>query len=196
MCVDRHQPLGLVWAEKGGELAEPRADEADRRAVSGNAVLWQPANGATPAQPRLQRGTQARPAANGEDGPTRGLPEATDLRAPPGAPQMALPAARHGDRPAEPGLVRGYYLHSDAEGIPLSRRDHGLGDAPGSLLAAVKHDGCRVLHRGVGGRDAAPRAAEDLQLRSRQPIHQPALHPAFAGCNGEDLDGRPWTLDG
>ena len=45
------------------------------------------------------------------------------------------------DRP-EPSLVRGRDLHPDAQGLPVSRRDHGLVQPKGSGVEAVEYDGC------------------------------------------------------
>ena len=55
----------------------------------------------------------------------------------PGAPEVALLAARPGDRPPGPGLVRRHHLHPDAPGLSLSRRDHGLGEPARAGLEAV-----------------------------------------------------------
>ena len=45
-------------------------------------------------------------------------------------------------RSAEPGLVRGRDLHSDAQRLPVPRRDHGLVQPKGSELETIEHDGC------------------------------------------------------
>ena len=54
------------------------------------------------------------PAADGPDGSAGRQPAAAHDCASPGAPQVSVSAPGSADRPAEPGLVRGYRLHSDA----------------------------------------------------------------------------------
>ena len=59
--------------------------------------------------------------------------------------------------------VRGYHLHPDAARLPVPGGHHGLGDAQGPGMAAVEHNGCRVLHRCTGRGAQALRRAGDLQ---------------------------------
>ena len=75
------------------------------------------------------------------------------------APKTSAPHPRHkvypyllrqlDHRAAQPGLVRRCHLHPDAAGLPLPCRHHGLGDAKGSGVASVEHDGSRLLRRGA-----------------------------------------------
>ena len=58
------------------------------------------------------------------------------------ASDMAVSASPSDHRSAEPSLVRGRDLHPDAQGLPVSRRDHGLVQPKGSGVEAVEHDGC------------------------------------------------------
>lgn len=60
---------------------------------------------------------------------------------------VSVAASDH--RAAQPGLVRRCHLHPDAAGLPLPCRHHGLGDAKGSCVASVEHDGSRLLRRGA-----------------------------------------------
>jgi hypothetical protein len=59
----------------------------------------------------------------------------------PGPPDLAVFAARDGDRPSEPGLVCRHHLYSDAAWLSLSGCGHGLVDAKGTVLAGVEHHG-------------------------------------------------------
>ena len=59
-------------------------------------------------------------------------------------------------------------LHPDAARLPLPRRHHGLSEPQGAGLAAVEHDGGRLLRRGAGGGDSPLRRARHLQHRPRQ----------------------------
>lgn len=142
------------------------------------------------------RRTQARPAADGADGPAGRLPEAKDDGAASGAPQVSVSAQGPGDHTPQPRLVCRYNLNPDAARLSLSGRDHGLGHAQGSVLAVVEHDGYRVLHRGAGGCAQAAWQARDLQHGPGQPVHQSALHADPARRDGESLHGRPRSLDG
>src|SRR5271156_5645871 len=71
--------------------------------------------------------------------------------------------------PARPGLVRGRDLHSDAQRLPVPRRDHGLVQPQGSKLETIEHDGCRLLRHGAGGRrlpaSAIPRSSAPVKAR-------------------------------
>ena len=85
----------------------------------------------------------------------------------PGAQGVSVSVAGPGDRPAEPGVVRGHHLHSDGEGVRVSGGGDGLVQPAGSGMAGVDHHGHGVLRRGVAGGDGSARAAGDLQHRSR-----------------------------
>jgi hypothetical protein len=71
---------------------------------------------------------QARAPTDGRDRPRADLPTATHDDPASGASDLPLSAARLID-PAEPGLVHGYHLYSDATRISVSCRDYGLVDA-------------------------------------------------------------------
>jgi len=61
------------------------------------------------------------------------------------APDLSISAARFGGGTAEPGLVCGHHVYSDATGLSVSGRGDGLGHAQGAGLAGVEHDGRGVL---------------------------------------------------
>ena len=119
-----------------------------------------------------------------------------DQRAAPAAQDLSVSAAASDDRSAEPSLVRRRDLHPDAARLPLPRRDHGLGEPQGPGLAAVEHDGCRVLRCGAGGGHRPLRQARHLQHRSGLAVHQLRLHQHAEGRRHPHLDGWPWPLDG
>src|SRR4051795_1400114 len=58
---------------------------------------------------------------------------------------LSISAARFSGGAAEPGLVCGHNLHSDATGLSVSGGGDGLGHAQGAGLAGVEHDGRGVL---------------------------------------------------
>ena len=76
-----------------------------------------------------------------------------------GQQDLPLPAARRVDHRAEPRLGVRHHLHSDGERLSVSGGDHRLGEPRGAGLAAVEHDGQRVLRRGAGGGAAKVRQA-------------------------------------
>src|SRR5258708_39518454 len=47
-------------------------------------------------------------------------------------------------------LGHGYHLHPDGAGLRLSGRRAGLGKSPGSVVAAVDHEGSGLLRRVSG----------------------------------------------
>jgi hypothetical protein len=133
------------------------------------------------------------------NGQTRGgadLPTAADHSSATGAPDLPVSAARSGDRPAEPGLVRRPDLHSDAAWLPLSGGGDGLDVAQGTVLAGVEHDGCRVLPRSSGRGFGAVRETRDLQHRQGSQF----TSPRFTGVLREagiriSMDGRGRWMD-
>ncbi len=82
-----------------------------------------------------------------------------DLSAPEHQPEgkrpqdLAVLAERVGDHAAKPGLVRRRDVYSDAPGLSLPRRDHGLGDkessgpgsSPGRLWRLSNSEPCRAI---------------------------------------------------
>src|SRR5205823_10986430 len=72
----------------------------------------------------------------------------------------------------------------DRAGISLHGGDHRLGEPCGAGLAAVEHDGCRVLPCGAGGGARPVRQAGDLQ-------HRP--EPALAKAGGSQFTSGDFT---
>ena len=64
---------------------------------------------------------------------------------------LSVPAPRPRDRPAEPGVVRGYNVHFHAARLSLPRCHHGLGEPQGAGLATVEYNRFGVLHRSTEG---------------------------------------------
>ena len=59
----------------------------------------------------------------------------------PAAQDMARSSEGCSNRPSEPGLVRGYHVHSDAAWLSLSCGNHGLVQSQGARLAAFQQHG-------------------------------------------------------
>src|SRR5258708_31225268 len=74
-----------------------------------------------------------------EFGPTVGFGELVGARARP--QDLSISVARHGDHAPKPGLGNGHHLHPDGARLRVSRCRSRLGDPPGSVVAAVDHDG-------------------------------------------------------
>src|SRR5690606_22283211 len=116
-----------------------------RRAIPGDALVRLAADGAASAAQRLVCWAPSHPPADDQDWFGADLSAAEDQRAASAAQDLSISAASPGDRTSEPSLVRRHHLHPDAARLPLSGRDHGLGEPQGPGLAPVEHDGYRVL---------------------------------------------------
>ena len=85
-------------------------------------------------------------------------------------------------------MVLRHHVYPCEVGHLLPRGDDGLGDEARAVVAAVEHDGYRILLGGAGGR-AAGRDAGDLQHRPRLAVHERGVHGARTGLRGKDVDG-------
>ena len=151
-------------------------DAPARRAVSGGAVLRLTAHGRS-AQARRHSGRPPSGApSDAADGSGGAGAEARDEPAGAGPSDLSLPVARPRDRAAEPGVGGRHHVHPDGPRLPVSSGDHRLVLAGGAGMAAVKHDGRRLLCRGSGDGADAFRDAGDLQHRSGRPVHQRRVH--------------------
>ena len=125
------------------------------------------------------------------------LPQAAHQRGQPGAPGVPVPAARPDDRPTGPRVVRGHHLPPCFGPLFLSRGRDGLGQPPCSVVAAVEHDGQRLLRRRAG-RDAALRRGTPEIFNTRQGSQFTGIaftdrvRTAGALCS---MDGRGRYLD-
>ena len=139
MRAARAGALGRLPAAPAGQRRRSGADAADRRAVHGVAVPRLAADGGDAAGRGPAGQPQAGAAADAPDGDRGARPEAADDEAGAGPQDLPLPAARPGDRPAEPGLGGRHHLHPDRPRLPLSGGDHRLGEPGGAGVAAVEH---------------------------------------------------------
>ena len=180
-----------------GQRQRPRGKAAHRRAVHRATVL----RGATD-RPHAERGglsdrPQARAQADAVDGDRGARAEAANDQARSGTQDLSLPAARSGDRAAEPGLGGRHHLYPDRPRLPLPGRRHRLGEPGGARLAAVQHHGRLVLRGGVGGGAGRLWRTGHLQHRPRQPVHQRGFHRRADRGWRAHLDGRArpsaWT---
>ena len=180
MRVAGHQPLVGVLHAAGRARGELGLDAADGRIVAAVPVLRQPADGTPP-------GTRGRV---GGAAPGRRLMRLMGLEAvyrkprtsaaQPGHRIYPVSASRGDDRPPGPSLVRRHHLHPGDGGLPVPGRGHGLGQPSRAGLAAVEHDGHRLLHR-CAGSGASDGHAGDLQHGSRGAVYEHDVHRAGTG---------------
>ena len=99
--------------------------------------------------------------------------------------------AQDGYRPAQSGLVRRHHLYPRPAWLSVPGSDHGLGDAPRFILAAVEHHGRWILRRGLGRRAGPLRPAGDIQYGSAAASSPASTSPA---CSRTRASASPWTV--
>ena len=167
-----NQPLDVLLRGDRRIPVEPRSHADHRRAVSGEPLLRIPADVPLAPPAGLLYQPQAGRPADAEGGAVRDLPETQHQQAVSRSQGLSVHAQGDGDRPSEPGLVRGCLLHLDASGVSLPRGDHGLAQPEGSLVEAVEHAGGGFLRGGPSGGVGPVRGARDLQHGPGVPVHR------------------------
>src|ERR1700730_6106810 len=144
-----------------------------------------PAPGRAPPRPPGPPGQpQAGPATDAADRAGGGLSAAEHEQAGGRAQGLSLSARWVVDRSGQPGLVLGYHLYPDGQGVRVSGRDHGLAQSCSTGLAAVEHTRRRFLRRGARGSARSLWSAGDLQ-------HRP--EPALAQAGGSQFTSDEFT---
>ena len=172
MLFDRIGPaVQLMRGRAGGEARgrvmalnplHPRPNLARRQIICCSTELPPCLVGQISAGRRLRRpspGSQV----DAIDRPGGDLSGAENQRAASHAPDLSLSSQRDGYRPAQSGLVRRHHLYPRPAWLSVPGSDHGLGDAPRFILAAVEHHGRWILRRGLGRRAGPLRPAGDIQ---------------------------------
>src|SRR6185312_16727041 len=127
--------LDAVLPSRTCKCGRPGGDAAHGRAVSGAAVLWIAPHGGGVTARWLVGEPQTGQAADAGDGSGGNLSE-TQHQPGPSRPQgVSLPVARLDDRTAESGVVCGYHLYPDGEGVRVSGGGHGLVQPTGPGVA-------------------------------------------------------------
>src|SRR5580658_1029064 len=157
--------LNLLLPASAGERGKLAAVAHPRRVVSEGTLLWQPEDGRP-----VRRGPPSRPAADAHPGHRSPLSETELEPAGAGSPGIPIPAARRGDREAQPRLEHRYYLPSDARRLSLSGGGDGLVQPLRAQLGTLQYDGNRFLPGGAG-RCVSFRPARNLELRSGLAVH-------------------------
>ena len=133
------------------------------RRIDELSVLRQPPDGPPVAAGRRLRRPSPGSQVDAIDRPGGDLSGAENQRAASHAPDLSLSSQRDGYRPAQSGLVRRHHLYPRPAWLSVPGSDHGLGDAPRFILAAVEHHGRWILRRGLGRRAGPLRPAGDIQ---------------------------------
>ena len=109
--------------------------------------------------------------------------------------EVTLPAARRGDRAAQPRLEHRYYLPSDTRRLSVSGRGDGLVQPLCAQLGTLRHDGNRFLPDGAGRRfvSANPKSGTPIRARS-SPRPTSWLRSSSRGIL-ISMDGRGRALD-
>jgi transposase InsO family protein len=97
-------------------------------------VLWGASDDAASPASRSSDGPQASSAIDGADGVVSYLSKAPNQRSASAASGLSVPAEGFGDHAAQPYLVCGHHLYSDAPGLSVSGGDHGLGATRKTLV--------------------------------------------------------------
>src|SRR5579864_4645127 len=182
--------LDLLLPAASGERREPATAPPTRSAVSAASVFRKPQNGR-----RVGGEPQAHPTADAHSGHRSSLsqtkPEPSSAR----SRSVPIPAARRGDRAAQPGLEHRYYLPSDAWRLSLSGRGDGLVQPLRAQLGTFQYDGNRFLPGGAGGR-VSFRPTRNLELRSGLAVHLGGLFGSAEKSRYRDQHGRPRACAG
>lgn len=191
MRAIRTEPIIVLLRTGGGVLGESSNDAIDRQTIPPNAVFRFASDGGLVGASSAQAGeskTHATVDANHEN---RGYLPTTANNAPqPGTPCFSVFIAKFDDHTQGSGMEYRHHIH------PASRRLHVLGGGDGLahalrvVLAAFKHVGGSLLHRGVG-RLPGDQHARDLQYRSRLPIHVAEVYECLGRAPDRDQHGWP-----
>ena len=182
--VDRPSAQQLVLRARRRITREPRADEADRRAVPQVPVL-RDEEGMRAVRNQSEAGS-ATYAADGARGRT---PEAIDQPPRPRAQDLSLFAAGYHHHTARPGLGERHHLHPIAAWLPLPDGGDGPLQPQRSVVEALQHSGRRLLC-GRTRRGFVASTPRDLQYGSRSPVHVTGLHEPIREEWCGHLDGR------
>src|SRR5687767_8134325 len=100
----------LVLPAKRRDDREPGADAADRRAVSGAAVLWFAADDDLAERARARRQSQAGAASDASDGSGSDLPQAAAVSTWRGSSDLPVFTTKCGDSAAQPSVEQRHHL--------------------------------------------------------------------------------------
>src|ERR1700735_4196500 len=177
--------LDLLLPAVAGERGEPSTAPPTRPTVSEASVFRKPQNGR-----RVGGEPQTHPTADAHPGHRSPLSQTELEPSSAGSSDLPIPAARRGDREAQPRLEHRYYLPSDAWRLSLSGRGDGLVQPLRAQLGTLQYDGNRFLPDGAGRR-VSFRPARNLELRSGFPVHLGRLFGSAQKPRHRDQHGWP-----
>ena len=191
-----HQPRQRLLSAAPGVGGRPRDHAASRPAASGVPIR----GSADVARSFVGRWVQDRPSAREDadaaDGDRSALSPSAHDEAGARTQDLPVPAARHRDHAAKPGVGDGHHLHPDGAWLRLPRRRARLVQPARAVVARIDHDGSGVLRRDAGGRLGSPRQAGHLQHRPRIAVHRRGLHRRTCQQPHCDQHGRQGRLAG
>ncbi len=162
---------------------------ADGRDLYEAPVLWVAAAARRPGTRRLRHRTRSREETDAADGAGSDLPEEAFEPAKQGASSLSVSSGRPGDRPARPGLVQRYHLHSAETRLWVSGSGNGLVQPVCAGVGVVVVAGERLLRERGPGRPGGL-STGDLQHGSGSSVYVGGLHPGAEGGAGAHQHGR------
>jgi hypothetical protein len=93
-------------------------------------------------------------------------------------------------------VVCGHHVCAREAWILVPGGDHGLAQPGRAVLAAVQHNGCRLLRCGLGRGHESLRNSGNLQHRPRVAVYQPGVHIGPQGCRRGHFHGWQKAVDG
>src|ERR1700691_1369307 len=157
--------LDLLLSAAAGERRELASPPQAGPVVPEASLFRQPQNGC-----RAEGKSQAHPAADAHPGHRSPLSQTELEPSGTGSRSVSLPTARCHNRKTQPRLEHRYYLHSDAERLPVPGRRDGLVQPLRTQLGTFQHHGNWFLSGGARGR-VPLRPTRNLDLRSGLAVH-------------------------
>jgi hypothetical protein len=150
-------------------------DEAYRRAIHTNAVLWKSADDVRTQPARQDEGEpQTRPTVDAADGVGSNLPQAEVVETCSWTSHLSVSVTEREDRTAQSGLEHRHYVCAASRRFRLSGGDPGLVQPVRAGMGSFHNAGYEFLFIGAG-LGVETREARDFQLRPGGAIHQRAV---------------------
>jgi len=193
--VDGNIPERLLLRAGGRERREPRLDASTGRIAHGTSGVWKSplsrlaGTGRSGDQPKACGSFAACHGSRGDLSPAFIKP------ADGGASNLSVSAKRLGNHGSGPGLVQRHHLCADGVWIHVFGGGDGLVEPVCVGVGTLQQSGQRVLHSGLDlGAGGGPNA-DDLQYRSRMPVHQRCLSGRGRVCRSRCEHGWSRAVD-
>lgn len=191
------RPIELVLRTgTNGKRREHSPDARNRRAVHQVAVLRVPADNERIAQAEMESEQEKSGTADAYYGAASDIARTSYKQAASGTQDIPVSAQRPENKGSERGLVRGYYVRSDAWGLHVSGGCYGLVQQIHSGLGTVEHSGVGVLCGGVEKSFGGTWAARDIEHRSGFAVHEYELYRGAQGGGDPNQHGRQRSCAG